>query len=95
MYSEKGMLLMRRRDYNRAYPELKRAYEADPSNAQNLNALGLCTVSLGFMVEGVQRYQEAVALKPTMRDSWMNMGAASSCKCMSGQYFVHNLGLEP
>eukprot|EP00955_Chlamydomonas_euryale_P100599 365296-Chlamydomonas_euryale.AAC.7 len=60
---------------HRALPELARAHSADPASATVLNALGLCTVSLGFIAEGVELYRKAVALKADLVESWMNMGA--------------------
>ncbi|KAG1663031.1 hypothetical protein FOA52_005723 [Chlamydomonas sp. UWO 241] len=76
VYLEQGLVYMRRRDYEGAYPLLVRSNETNPTAPMMLNALGLCTVSRGFIAEGIVLYERGVALKPDLRDSWLNMAQA-------------------
>jgi tetratricopeptide (TPR) repeat protein len=73
---ERAMVYQRRRDYRRAVTQLKEAVKLDPENHQMWNVLGLCATSQGDIRDGVAAYERAVALKPDLKEGFLNMAQA-------------------
>ncbi|KAG1678967.1 hypothetical protein FOA52_013030 [Chlamydomonas sp. UWO 241] len=70
---ERAMVYQRRRDYRRAVIQLKDAVKLDPENHQMWNVMGLCATSQGDIGDGVAAYERAVALKPDLKEGFLNM----------------------
>jgi len=72
-HTERGLLLQRARDYQRAAGAFARAAEAAPRSPGAWNSLGLCLTSIGELRGGAEAYRRAVALSPGMREAWANL----------------------
>lgn len=70
---ERGMIYQRQKDYRRACEEVKEAVKLDSNNFMAWNVFGLCSTSQGNIRDGVLGYERALALKPDLKEAWLNM----------------------